>query len=81
MEGQELRDTLARLLRQRRRWLGLRQRDVARAVGCGQGRVSEVEQGGEDLSVSVVVRFLAAMGYSVALVVHRGRRSWRVRLG
>lgn len=59
---------LARLssnLRDRRRAMGLTQREVARRAGLDRSYVSQVEQGSRDVGVSTLVRLAEALETTV----------------
>lgn len=61
--GVRLKDELGRELREARLSAGLRQRDVARALGCSHSRVGRVERGAlRDISLVQVVRHGAVVG-------------------
>jgi DNA-binding XRE family transcriptional regulator len=68
------RGVLVKLVRERRKGLGLSQGEVAKRIGSDQSRIAKLEQG--DASLDLIVRALFALGVSadeVAKAIERVR--------
>lgn len=61
-------EVLAALIAQRRA-LGLRQADIAEALGRGQQLVSVLERGGVELTVDTLARYARAVGWTLELTL------------
>ena len=67
---------VGKVVRHRRRQLGLRQYDLAAAVGVQCIWISKLENGHDGLDFSRVLRTFAALTIDLGLVVRQGRPDW-----
>ena len=68
--------SVGRVVRHRRRQLGLRQHDLAAAVGVQYIWISKLENGHDGLDFSRVLRTFAALNLDLGFIAHPGRPAW-----
>lgn len=74
MMSDDLIDVRAALI-SRRKTLGLRQADIAEAIGVGQQHVSTIERGTADAALSTLQRYARAVGARLIVAVVDDPRS------
>jgi transcriptional regulator with XRE-family HTH domain len=71
VKARPLRAPLARAIRSARKAAGVSQGELARRLGCDQGRVSRIESGKQGVSLERAVRFSIALGTTVEGILAR----------